>query len=192
MTDILYQVNRERFCSKWEKHLVRFFEYSDRTNPGETPLGRMSFLDPCHRILDIGCGCGNALEELKTKGHECVGLDLTYSNTQTARGKGGMEIVQGDFHDLPFNDQSFDGVLAWDVVEHSLSLFICLFEISRVLRPNGHLLMYVPPDHWADHPVHILIPNKDQMVSMCKKVGLSLEHQVDDPNCGKEWHIVKK
>lgn len=192
MAEVLYSVDRERFCSKWDHYLLRFREQSDRGHPGETPLGRMGFLYPCHKILDIGCGCGHALVELKKKGHECFGIDLTYSNAQTARGKGGMTILQGDFHDLPFEDGFFDGVLAWDTLEHALGIYVVLSEISRVLRPNGHLLVYIPPETWADHPVHVLIPTKEQMKFLCKKVGLSLEHQVDDANQGKEWHIVKK
>jgi len=190
-TDSIAKVNAERFSKKWVNELTRFREYSDRHWVGETPLQRMSVLDSCHRILDIGCGVGNALRELKEKGHEVVGFDLTLSNVERTGETLGVEVFAGDMHDLPFEDESFDGILMWDVLEHALAPLLVLGECHRVLRVGGRMLIYLPPETWQDHPVHVIIPTEKQFRSLVGKVGLNVIGTSKDLNIGTEWHLQK-
>jgi SAM-dependent methyltransferase len=57
--------------------------------------------------------------------------------------------------ELPFPDDTFDVVSAFDVIEHCEPESIALREVHRVLRPGGHVLMAVPAYQWAwsDHDV---------------------------------------
>ncbi|MDE2363471.1 MAG: class I SAM-dependent methyltransferase [Hyphomicrobiales bacterium] len=62
--------------------------------------------------------------------------------------------VVGDAADLPFRDNSFDGVISIAVLEHVKNPFICAAEISRVIKPGGWLKCCVPflqPLHGYPH-----------------------------------------
>jgi SAM-dependent methyltransferase len=56
---------------------------------------------------------------------------------------------------LPFADETFDVVSAFDVLEHCEPEALALAELRRVLRPGGRLLLSVPAYQWAwtDHDV---------------------------------------
>lgn len=179
------------FIKKWKSYLVRYHEPSDRSWSGETPLGRLGWLSPCMRVLDIGCGVGHALNELKAQGKDVVGLDISPLNAAEAKSRFGIDVKIGDMHDLSFEDASIDGVLMWDVFEHSLAPLVVLWEIKRVLRSGGRALMYIPPINWQDHPVHTIVPSRAQMESILSKAGLTLNSVVEDPNVGLEYQITK-
>ncbi|MFA7344953.1 MAG: class I SAM-dependent methyltransferase [Terrimicrobiaceae bacterium] len=49
---------------------------------------------------------------------------------------------------LPFEDQQFDTILLTDVLEHIYRPLGLLSEVSRILRPNGKLLLFVPFYYW--------------------------------------------
>ena len=184
-------VARPEFLKKWNSYLHRIWEPSERHWHGETPLGRMEWLDPCKKVLDIGCGAGYALKELQGKGKEVCGIDITQENGLWANERLSLGLTIGDMHDLPFDDNSFDGVLIWDAFEHSFAPMIVLWEIYRVLQPGGRLLMYLPPDTWMEHRVHMLIPTRQQMEEMLRKSALKLESVGSDPSNGMLLFISK-
>lgn len=184
-------VNSNGFATRWAERLVRFCEPSDRNWSGETPLGRMQHLDPCHYVLDIGCGVGNALDELRSKGHSVAGVDIEPSNVHRA-GERGFDVVQADMHHLPFADETFDGVLLWDVFEHSFAPLVVLWECDRVLKSGGRILMYLPPSNWKDHHVHTIIPTEEQLTALLGKTNLKIEQVTKDLNMGSQVFIVKK
>lgn len=183
-------ITHKDWIGRWADYLYRFWELSIRDWKGETPLGRMEWLDPCQDVLDIGCGAGFAMDELKAKGKLAIGIDITPENVDLAREKGHSVGVQ-DMHSLPFADSSFDGAMMWDVFEHALAPLIVLFECNRVLRPQGRLLIYIPPEHWDEHPVHVIIYTDRQIEMLFKKSGFKLDAIVQDSNHGKQYHAIK-
>jgi SAM-dependent methyltransferase len=60
-------------------------------------------------------------------GFEYVGVDVSGSEAD----------LLADAHALPFEDQSFDAILSYAVLEHLQSPFMAIQEISRVLKPGG-------------------------------------------------------
>lgn len=190
--DCMDQLQRELskgFTKNWVGYLGKFQEYSDR-HGGETPLNRMQWFDNCSKILDIGCGIGHAMMELKSKGKDVTGVDITPDNVIVAAGRG-LNVTVADMHYLPFVDGTFDGVMMWDVFEHSLAPLVTLFECNRVLKSGGHLLIYIPPEHWDEHPVHVIIYTPRQIELLFKKAGFTLQVTVEDTNRGKQYHVVK-
>jgi SAM-dependent methyltransferase len=65
------------------------------------------------------------------------------------------EGVCGSATALPFADEVFDAVCAFDVVEHCKDDVLALAELTRVLAPGGRVLLSVPayPWAWSDHDV---------------------------------------
>jgi SAM-dependent methyltransferase len=98
------------------------------------------------RILDVGCGEGFTMRELRRDGVEAgmVGVDLSPAalawnrDQQMAR----SPLMVADVHQLPFADTSFDLVLCLEVLEHLPDSALGLRELLRVTR--HHILVSVP------------------------------------------------
>jgi SAM-dependent methyltransferase len=67
-------------------------------------------------------------------------------------------MVQGDAHNLPFADNTFDIIISTEVIEHTTWPWIVLQELARVLKPNGKLVISWPwlypithHDYWRIH-----------------------------------------
>jgi SAM-dependent methyltransferase len=64
------------------------------------------------KILDVGCGAGRDLLAFRTAGFDAVGIDLSAALAAIASAHSACEVIVGDFRDLPFTRQSFDGLWA--------------------------------------------------------------------------------
>ena len=95
------------------------------------------------RVLDLGCRSG-ALTRHFLEGNSVVGLDVDVAAREKARALG-IEPVQGNVEDpLPFEDASFDAVVAGELFEHLRFPDALVAEIERVLRPGAVLVGSVP------------------------------------------------
>lgn len=103
------------------------------------------------RILDIGCGTGRNLVELDQIG-AAVGLDLESRALQLCRRRGDRPLVQACAESLPLRSESFDLVLALDLLEHLDDDLAGAREMLRVLRPNGIFVASVPAYTWLWGP----------------------------------------
>lgn len=128
----------------------RFLSAAYYARGSGSPFGR--FLTPeiavGRRVLEVGCGMGTHAGMLINAGADYTGIDLTDRAVEMARhrlevfGLDG-EVQQADAEDLPFETASFDSVWSWGVIHHSSSFDRAFAEITRVLRPGGHLLLMV-------------------------------------------------
>lgn len=96
-------------------------------------------------FLDIGTSTGSNLRLLRQLGYPNVsGVDRSQQAIEYCRSKGLGSVELGDTCDLPFASESFDVVLATDVIEHVEDDLQALREIRRVLKPGGHAVITVP------------------------------------------------
>ena len=95
------------------------------------------------RVLDLGCRSG-ALTRHFLEGNSVVGLDVDAAALEKARALG-IEPVQANVEEpLPFDDESFDAIVAGELFEHLQFPDALVAEIGRVLRPGGVLVGSVP------------------------------------------------
>ena len=97
------------------------------------------------RLLDLGCGDRPYAGIVGAKVESCVGLE--YDRQRYARTP---PEVWGSALDLPFREASFDAVLSAQVLEHVPEPERMFCEISRVLKPGGHLIL-TAPHIWGIH-----------------------------------------
>ena len=92
------------------------------------------------KILDLGCGTGEQIEELLGSGLEVVGLEPSSNMRQHAASKlPPGTVVDGSILNIPFPDNYFDFVYAIEVLRYldRNDNLDGLKEIYRVLKPNG-------------------------------------------------------
>ena len=95
------------------------------------------------RVLDAGCGSGRGAGILARAGaEEVVGVDITPEAISVAMERFGAvaAFTLGDVTALPFDSESFDVAVGFEVIEHVGDLPRALEELRRVLRPDGMLL----------------------------------------------------
>ncbi|WP_067790488.1 ArsR/SmtB family transcription factor [Paraurantiacibacter namhicola] len=96
-------------------------------------------------LLDIGTGTGRIAELLSPRATKVTALDKSLDMLRVARarlqalGPGQVDLVQGDFTDLPFPAASFDTVLFHQVLHFAADPAGPLREAARVVRPHGRI-----------------------------------------------------
>lgn len=116
---------------------------------------------PGMTVLDVGCGRGEILRHCTALGADAFGIDyaavavdmsadVIERSTEVATGK--MAVGQANARQLPFQDESFERVLMFDVVEHLYpwELTEALQEVHRVLKPDGLFIVHTAPNVWYD------------------------------------------
>jgi ubiquinone/menaquinone biosynthesis C-methylase UbiE len=132
-------------------------------------------------ILEVGCGSGALIEELENDGYtEVVGLDMSALAVDAARARGVDSVVQGDATALEYEDDSFDVVVASDVLEHLMNERRALAEWNRVLKPGGALVIFVPAFAflWSHHDVenqHFRRYSRSMLESVLEQSDYSVE-----------------
>merc|ERR1711934_78094 len=119
-------------------------------------LGLAVGLQPGEKCYDLGCGVGGPLRNIArlTRGHitglTCTDYQINKGNGYIARD--GLqeygEIILGDYHDHPWEDESFDCGYDVEASLHSDNLDKYFSEVFRTLKPGGRFagFAYV----WAD------------------------------------------
>jgi|Deesub1362B_J571_1020462.scaffolds.fasta_scaffold00489_4 SAM-dependent methyltransferase len=104
------------------------------------------------KILDIGCGLGINLLKLKEYGKP-IGLDYSYETLNLSLKRGASHLICSDARHIPFKDNIFDLVTAFDVLEHIDEDDNVLKEIYRVCKNGGFFLMTIPAYKflWSGH-----------------------------------------
>lgn len=104
---------------------------------------------PPGRVLDFGCGTGEIAAAIEEMGYRVAACDIAEKMIEIARRThdgSGVEwvCVNPDWRVLPFADRTFDAIIASSVFEYLVEVQHAATELSRVLRPEGILLLSVP------------------------------------------------
>lgn len=94
------------------------------------------------KILDIGVGTGRILNLLFQKNSEVWGIDVSEGMLKIAKDRfPQLNILEGDFRDLPFKDEEFDFLISTFVLVHIRELKEAFLEAYRVLKVGGEILI---------------------------------------------------
>jgi SAM-dependent methyltransferase len=98
------------------------------------------------KVLDAGCGTGYGTAEFGGAA-QVMAMDISgeaVAHAVRTFGRADVDFLQGACEALPFADESFDLVVAFEVIEHLERWPDLLTEARRVLRPEGILLVSTP------------------------------------------------
>jgi ubiquinone/menaquinone biosynthesis C-methylase UbiE len=103
---------------------------------------------PFHQVLEVGGG-RSGLTHLLYPAAQVTNLDMepSYADAGCNRQEG-VRFVRGDATRLEFQDDSFDAITMFDVLEHIPDHERAVSEAVRVLKPGGYLLISTPNEHW--------------------------------------------
>lgn len=103
------------------------------------------------KVLDVGCGEMPFRAYLSPK-VQYQGLDVAEAVSFGMRDH--PDIVHFDGVNIPFPDQSWDGIICTEVLEHTVDPEALIAEMYRVLRPGGTILITVPFAARVHHAPH--------------------------------------
>lgn len=99
------------------------------------------------RLLDAGCGAGQAIADAAALGAEVSGVDASEPLLAIARTRTpAADLRQGDIEALPYDDGSFDVVTAFNAVQYAVDPATAVAELARVCRSGGQVAIGV----WGD------------------------------------------
>jgi len=93
-------------------------------------------------VLDVGCGSGHFLDLCAKNGWECTGIEPDENTRKTVMQKKGWDVYPG-LKDFPEN-QEFDVITLWHVLEHIHPLDETLLTLHARLRKKGILIVALP------------------------------------------------
>jgi len=171
-----------------ERVYDRYARIYDRVFGGVFEPGRAAALGglqlrPGDSVLEVGIGTGLCLARYP---HGCrvVGIDVSHGMLQRAarqvrvRGLRNVELLRMDAQAMAFQDNSFDEVHAYELLEHLgqqgdiWSFFGTFAEIHRILRPEGRLAATVPrwDSMWAwGDPGHTRVINEGSLAFLSQE-----------------------
>jgi 2-polyprenyl-3-methyl-5-hydroxy-6-metoxy-1,4-benzoquinol methylase len=138
-------------------------------------------IDKRSKILDVGCGTGITVEFLKENGFENVhGGDISATLLKSAREKNIDQLTLTEEIQLPYKSEIFDAITMFDVIEHMDSYEENMKEVSRILKPGGHVFISYPNPGmiWALDllaKIGLKIPGKENKVPLKE-----LKSNIDD------------
>lgn len=135
-------------------------------------------LPPSARVLDAGCGTGQALVDLEAlRGVRRYGFDRSEHARPFWRRRGLESVCQASIHEAPFATGTFDAAVCVDVLEcDAVEPRRAVGELARVVAPGGHVVLVVPAYEWLLTPGHHRAVQASRRFSLASARALLEDH----------------
>ena len=139
------------------------------------------------RLLDVGCGTGLFLAQMRDLGWEVEGVEPDPVAAHAARSRYRLDITSAPLEEVSLPANTFDAVTASHVIEHVHDPIGFLMECGRLLRPGGAVVIVTPNSrslgsHWFrgswrgwEVPRHIFVFSPRTLRTCAERAGLRVE-----------------
>ncbi|HZW39464.1 MAG TPA: methyltransferase domain-containing protein [Ignavibacteriaceae bacterium] len=116
----------------------------------ETALEYISkYCQKGNAILDVGCGTGTLALELARRGYEVSAVDIAggminHLLQKIKKENLNIKCLKSPAEEMPFDNECFDSITCLGVIEYVPVPEIALFEMNRVIKKNGYLIISMP------------------------------------------------
>lgn len=185
-----------RFYNEWLYNTHIYAEGDSEFHKTLTTHVVTKYIDPLKlkksaKIVDLGCGPGYFLDEMKSRKYSDVtGVTLSKEDIELCQSKG-HTVDQYDLSFLPYQDESIDLIFLRHALEHSPYPIISLIEYNRILKEKAKIYIEVPaPDCERKHEWnsnHYSILGQNQLAALLQRTGFTIdtfEHLEFDLNLG--------
>lgn len=139
------KIQQQLYDQTWQKGLNAGKEQRSNLQTNLDFLAQIDLLKTDDKILEIGCGIGTVVNELSEKNYDITGIDISQHAIDYGKEKyGDINLQVNAAEILPFEDQSFNVVLSFDLLEHIAKIDKHISEVYRVLKNNGCYLFQTP------------------------------------------------
>jgi len=108
-------------------------------------IAHIDLLRPNYKILEVGCGIGSIVSELTKQGYNITGSDISHEAIAYGLKRyGDIQLEVQAAETLQVENETFDIVLSFDLLEHISPVDKHISEVFRVLRPGGYYLFQTP------------------------------------------------
>ena len=142
-------------------------------------------IQPNDIILDVGCGGGINIKRMAENAKKVYGIDYSIESVNLSKevnekliSEGKVEIREGNVKNLPFEDDTFDIVTAFETVYFWPDIEKCFGEVKRVLKPGGMFLIGMETngtDNWVmkfwNHFIDMEMYNDAEITSFLENNG---------------------
>ena len=128
-------------------------------------------------VVDIGCGQGDFLTQAKELRINAEGIDdKEFWVTRCV--KKGLKAKKGSIFEIPYDDNSVDGVFLQSVLEHTDPVK-SMKEISRVIKNEGIVAIScpTPEKHFWDDPTHVRPYTIKSLSTLFEMFGFKVTHK---------------
>lgn len=138
-------------------------------------------------ILEIGCATGELLSMMANNGARVKGLEISDFAADIGR-KRGLDVTTGTVEEYVAGTHvTFDAIMAFEVIEHVVSPTRFFKDVSKMVRPNGLLMLSTPNyacadsfgDKWQGFTSsfeHLYFYTADVLKRIACRSGFKLQH----------------
>lgn len=133
---------------------------------------------PEGKIVDVGCLDGSLIYAIKRlKGsRDIIGVDIAPASLKLAKqNHPDIQFVQADVTNLPFKNDSFDGVLCTQVIEHLVEPKKALNELYRILKVGGTLIVTTPIEKRLIDSLHLAEYDLYKVMDMFEEIDVNFK-----------------
>jgi SAM-dependent methyltransferase len=192
--EIPYDINKTldliklKFYNEWLYTAHIYDEGDSQFHKSLTAQVVKEYIDPLNvpkdaKILDMGCGPGYFLDEMKDRDYtDVTGVTLSPGDVKICKNKG-HSIKGYDLSFLPqsegYYDESVDFIFCRHALEHSPYPIFTLMEYNRVLKQGSKMYIEVPaPDCERRHEFnlnHYSILGTQQLAALLVRTGFKID-----------------
>jgi len=127
--------------------LISFYKKIGTRQSRQVPRRKANFIQKEFKngkILDVGCGQGDFLYEMRLAGWESWGIDISDKMIAHAKQKYQINVLKGPLESVSLNYEYFDVITFWSSLEHMYDPMGCLKVAYRLIKKGGSIFIMVP------------------------------------------------